>query len=47
VKDPEILRPLEAVGLELDHRDSQAFQDFLEADVKPVASGLNRIGRAE
>ncbi|MFN7595056.1 MAG: hypothetical protein ACK5PU_05560 [bacterium] len=42
-----MLRSLEAAGLELDQRDSQAFQDFLEADVKPVEAGLNRIGRAE
>ncbi|MFM7423344.1 MAG: tripartite tricarboxylate transporter substrate-binding protein, partial [Alphaproteobacteria bacterium] len=46
-KDPEMLRQLETAGLELDHRDGQAFQDFLEADFKRVAAAVNRIGRVE
>jgi tripartite-type tricarboxylate transporter receptor subunit TctC len=47
VKDPEMLRQLEAAGLELDHRDGKGFQDFLDADFKRVEAAVNRIGRVE
>jgi tripartite-type tricarboxylate transporter receptor subunit TctC len=46
-KDPEMLRQLEAAGLELDHRDGKAFQDFLDADFARVQAAVNRIGRVE
>ena len=46
-KDPEMLRQLETAGLELDHRDGKAFQDFLDADFKRVEAAVNRIGRVE
>jgi tripartite-type tricarboxylate transporter receptor subunit TctC len=46
-KDPEMLRQLEAAGLELDHRDGKAFQDFLDADFERVQAAVNRIGRVE
>jgi len=47
VKDPEMLRQLEATGLELDHRDGKAFQDFLDSDFQRVTAAVNRIGRVE
>lgn len=47
VKDAELLRQLEAAGLELDHRDGGGFQDFLNADFKRVEAAVNRIGRVE
>jgi hypothetical protein len=42
-----MLRQLEAAGLELDHRDGKAFQDFLDADFQRVQAAVNRIGRVE
>lgn len=46
-RDPEMLRQLETAGLVLDHREGQAFTDFLEADRRRVTAVVNRIGRVE
>jgi tripartite-type tricarboxylate transporter receptor subunit TctC len=46
-RDAEMLRQLEAAGLVLDHREGQAFADFLAADGRRVDAVVNRIGRVE
>lgn len=46
-RDPEFLAHLQTAGLELDHRDGQAFLDFLETDRRRVEAAVNRIGRVE
>ena len=45
--DPDFLAQLQTAGLELDHRDGQAFLDFLETDRRRVEAAVNRIGRVE
>ena len=46
-RDPEMLRQLESAGLVLDHREGQAFAEFLAADRQRVTAVVNRIGRVE
>jgi tripartite-type tricarboxylate transporter receptor subunit TctC len=46
-RDQEMLRQLQTSGLVLDHREGQAFTDFLEADRRRVTAVVNRIGRVE
>lgn len=46
-REPEMLRQLQAAGLEMDHREGQAFLDFLAADRRRVEAAVNRIGRVE
>jgi tripartite-type tricarboxylate transporter receptor subunit TctC len=46
-RDAELLRQLETAGLVLEHRDGQAFADFLDADRRRVSAVVTRIGRVE
>ena len=47
VREPELLRQLQAGGSVIEHLDGQAFRRFLDRDQERVEAAVRRIGRVE
>lgn len=46
-QEPEMRRQLETTGMEIDLRQGEAFQGFLDADRQRVEAAIQRIGKVE